>query len=146
MARPRKIYFAAAMKGDRSNLKINRQIIQGLLQRGYQILTMFVIDEVLDVDRGMPPREIFKRDIRLLNETDVVVADISFPSLGVGFEIAYALLQGKKVLALCRVDRLEKTSALIRGISWKGYKLLVYNSAEEAVSKILDELEKGMRK
>ena len=119
-----RVYFAAAMLGDRSNLEDNRKILRLLEEKGYEILTKWVVEEKLDIERGVTPEEVFERDIKTLNVCDIVVADVSYPSLGVGFEIAYALLKGKKVIAFCREDRFNKTSALIRGITWKNFKFI----------------------
>ena len=131
-----KVYFAAPMLGDRSNLEDNRKIASALKAMGCEILTEWVLEEVLDIERGASPREIFERDIEMLDKCDVLVADVSYPSLGVGFEIAYALLKGKKVVAYCREDRLNRTSALIRGVTWSNFTLVTYRSVEELVAKI----------
>ena len=131
-----KVYFAAPMLGDRSNLEDNRKIASALKAMGYEILTEWVLEEVLDIERGATPKEIFERDIEILDKCDVLLADVSYPSLGVGFEIAYALLKGKKVVAYCREDRLNRTSALIRGVTWSNFTLVTYRSVEELVAKI----------
>jgi len=124
------------MLGDRSNLEDNRKIASALKAMGCEILTEWVLEEVLDIERGATPKEIFERDIEILDKCDVLLADVSYPSLGVGFEIAYALLKGKKVVAYCREDRLNRTSALIRGVTWSNFTLVTYRSVEELVAKI----------
>ncbi|HFC49400.1 MAG TPA: hypothetical protein ENJ59_01560 [Thermofilum sp.] len=53
-----------------------------------------------------------------------------------GFEIAYALLRGKKVIAYCSAERGERTSALIRGISWPVVKFITYFSPVELLEKL----------
>ncbi len=137
-----KIYFAAAMRGDRSNLADNRKVVKGLKERGYEILTEWVVDNILDIEKGATPEEVFERDVEKLDECDVLVADVSYPSLGVGFEIAYTLLKGKPVIAFCREDRLEKTSALIRGIKWSNFKLIVYRDVRELLEVLGNEIKK----
>lgn len=42
--------------------------------------------------------KIYKRDIAWLNEADIVVAEATTPSLGVGYEIAKAEAINKKIL------------------------------------------------
>ena len=137
-----KIYFAAAMRGDRSNLADNKKVVKGLKERGYEILTEWVVDNILDIEKGATPEEVFERDVEKLDECDVLVADVSYPSLGVGFEIAYTLLKGKPVIAFCREDRLEKTSALIRGIKWSNFKLIVYRDVRELLEVLGNEIKK----
>ena len=131
-----KIYFAAPMLGDRRGLDLAREILEGLKNRGHSILTEHVVEEVLDLERGMTPEEIFERDISLMDEADVLVAEVSYPSLGVGFEIAYMLLREKPVLAFAVSERIEKVSALIRGISWKNFVFKSYDSPSEAVEAV----------
>ncbi|MCD6357425.1 MAG: nucleoside 2-deoxyribosyltransferase [Thermoproteales archaeon] len=135
-----KVYLAAPMLGVRRALGLVRRIAAALVEEGHVILTPHVLDDVLDVERGVSPREIYERDVRLMEEADVLVAEVSYPSLGVGFEIAYSLLRGKPVLALCEEGRLERASALIRGITHPGFRLLTYRTPEEAVEKLLREL------
>ena len=43
---------------------------------------------------------IFSRDIKLIEECDAIVAEVSTPSLGVGYEICYGLQIGKPILCL----------------------------------------------
>jgi len=136
-----KIYLAAPMLGVRDALPTVRRVAEALEAAGHEILTRHVLDDVLDIARGMTPGEVYERDVKLMEEADVCVAEISYPSLGVGFEIAYALLRGKPVIALCRRDRLEKTSALIRGIHGLRFKIIPYSTASEAVELLLGELE-----
>ena len=131
-----KLYLAAPMAGDRSNLDVNREVYDFLVGLGYEVLTEHVVKERLDVEQGLSPREVFERDIGLLDACDVVVADVSYPSLGVGFEIAYALLRGKRVIAYCSSERYEKTSALVRGISWQSFRLIAYNSETELLKRL----------
>ena len=135
-----RVYLAAPMLGVRDALPTVRAIAAKLAEEKHEILTPHVIEDTSDVDRGLRPEDIYERDVRLLEASDVVVAEISYPSLGVGFEIAYALLRGKKVVALCEEERLEKTSALIRGIKQPNFKLIVYRNSEEATRKLIDEL------
>lgn len=136
-----KIYPAAPMRGDRSALGNVKKICKGLEELGHIILTRHVAEDVLDIDREMTPREIFERDIRLLEEAEFLVAEVSYPSLGVGFEIAYFLLKGKKVLALALVDRVNSVSAMLRGITWPNFYFIPYTTPEDAISKINKYLE-----
>lgn len=135
-----RIYLAAPMLGVRRALRVVRRVASALEKAGHVILTPHVLDEVLDVEKGISPREVYERDVRLMEEAEVLVAEVSYPSLGVGFEIAYSLLRGKPVIALCDEERLVKTSALIRGVANPKFRLLTYGSAEEAVEKLLQEL------
>ena len=64
---------------------------------------------------GLTDQEIYNRDMDWLSSSDVVVADVSTPSLGVGFEIASAIRQGKSVLCIYRIQEERRLSAMISG-------------------------------
>lgn len=87
-----KIYFSASISGGRSYLDIYKKIVAYLKQRNHQVLTEHIIvDNIFEFENKWSPREIFERDIQWLDECDLVVAEVSNPSLGVGYEICYAL-------------------------------------------------------
>jgi nucleoside 2-deoxyribosyltransferase len=87
-----KIYFSGSIAGGRKYLDIYKKIVAHLKQEGHEVLTdHIVIDNIFEFENKLQPAEIFERDIRMLNECDVVIAEVSNPSLGVGYEICYAL-------------------------------------------------------
>lgn len=59
--------------------------------------------------------DIYARDLRWIRESDVLIAEVSQPSIGVGYEIAYAEAMGKPVLALYCLDADKSISAMISG-------------------------------
>ena len=95
-----KIYFAASIRGGRENAAIHRDII-AVLQKYGVVLTEHIGDTRLS-DRGEKKdvRYIFKRDMNWIKEADVMIADVSTPSVGVGYEIRYAQELEKKVVCL----------------------------------------------
>ena len=52
----------------------------------------------------------------LLRQCSVVVAEVTVPSLGVGYEIGRAVAMGKQVLCLYRPQEGRLLSAMIRGM------------------------------
>ena len=87
-----KIYFSASISGGRKYLDIYKKIVAYLKQKGHEVLTEhIIIDNIFDFENKWRPEEIFERDIQFLNKCDVVIAEVSNPSLGVGYEICYAL-------------------------------------------------------
>ena len=71
--------------------------------------------KIFELDSQISDIEIFERDIAWLNESQFIVAEVSQPSLGVGFEIATALSKGKKVLCLYKNQINRELSAMISG-------------------------------
>jgi hypothetical protein len=111
-----KIYFAGSIRGGRSDLDLYRKIISYLQLYG-EVLTEHIGDSNLTPlgETGMTDREIYDRDMAWLSSCDILVAELTVPSLGVGFEVASAIRMEKKALCLYRVQDGRKLSAMIAG-------------------------------
>lgn len=79
---------------------------------------------------GLKDSEIHKRDIELLKEADIVVAEVTIPSLGVGYEIGVAVENKKPVLCLYRPGNGKLLSAMISGFPSIGVRH--YDTIEDA--------------
>jgi nucleoside 2-deoxyribosyltransferase len=111
-----KIYFAGSIRGGRDDTNIYFGIIKKLSAYG-KVLTEHVGDLDLS-DAGetkLTEKEICKRDLDWIQAADVVVAEITQTSIGVGYEIGFAEAHKKKVLVLYRPQPDKKPSAMIRG-------------------------------
>ena len=131
-----KIYFAGAIRGGRAHIALYLELVELLKAHG-TVLTEHVADEKL-TSLGEPndDRAIHDRDLAWLKEADCLVAEVTTPSLGVGFEIGKATEWGKRVLCLFRPSSDRALSALIAGSD----RLTVrqYENATD-VKKIFDE-------
>lgn len=127
-----KIYFAASIRGGREDRAIYELIIRHLQKYG-EVLTEHIGDASLTPsgEAGLTDREIYQRDLDWLGSADMVVAEVTTPSLGVGFEIAKAVDMGKKVLCLFRETAGRRLSAMIAGCP--DPEVLVYKDMDEVV-------------
>ncbi len=127
-----KIYFAGSIRAGRDDQEIYHQLIQGLQAHG-PVLTEHVGDPDLTElgDDGPSDRMIYQRDMAWLAEASLMVADVTIPSLGVGYEIGRAESRGIPVLCLYRERDGRKLSAMISG----NPKVTVtkYGTVEEAL-------------
>ncbi len=78
------------------------------------------------------PREVYDRDMDWIRGCDVLMAEVSVPSHGVGYEIGFALGEGKPVLCLYQDGR--KVSKMITGNSHSNLEIKSYRSIEDAIS------------
>src|SRR3989344_5840921 len=108
------IFFVGSIRGGRAQLP-DYQAIVGALQRHSTVLPQYISDEALSDygETNLPATEILSRELDKLEKCDVVVADVTTPSLGVGYLIARATVQQKKVVALYRGTDALKLSAII---------------------------------
>ncbi len=128
-----KIYFASSIRGGREDAALYMQLINYLKKYG-EVLTEHVGDSALTElgDDGVSDQFIHDRDLEWLQSADVVVAEVSITSMGVGYEIGRAIEAGKKVLCLFRPEKC--ISAMIAGcpdIILENYKSV--SEAETAI-------------
>jgi len=132
-----KIYFAGAIRGGRDDADLYRQIIS-LLQNYGDVLTEHIGDENLSSngEEKLSDREIHDRDINWLFSAAVLIAEVTTPSLGVGYEIGRAIEHKKKILCLYRPQKDKKLSGMINGCP--GLTIKEYRDIYD-VKSILDE-------
>lgn len=110
-----KIYFAGSIRGGRNDALLYAEIIR-LLQAYGQVLTEHIGDQGLSVHgEGKVAESIFQRDVDWVREADVIVAEVTTPSLGVGYEIGLAEQLGKRIICLYRPQSDRKLSAMLLG-------------------------------
>lgn len=108
-----RIYFAASIRGGRDDGEIYGQLIDVLRSFG-TVLTEHIARPD-DTERGLSDEEIYRRDLEWLQSADVMVAEVTTPSLGVGYEIATAEERGIPVLCLFRPSSGLMLSAMVAG-------------------------------
>ncbi len=131
-----KIYFAGSIRGGRQDAVIYLQIIDYLKTFG-EVLTEHVGDQNLtDLgDDGPTDKYIHDRDLDWLQSADILVAEVTTVSIGVGYEIGRAVESGKKVLCLFRPESGKNLSAMIAGCD--DLTLVNYSDLEEVKKGIL---------
>ena len=110
-----KIYFAGSIRGGRDDKELYAQIIQKLETYG-TVLTEHIGNSELTTfgEQDSSDIDIYRRDMNWLNESDIVVAEVTTPSLGVGDEIGQ--MEGKKpILCLFREQKGRRLSSMIGG-------------------------------
>ena len=125
-----RIYFAGSIRGGRDEEKNYLKLINHLTKYG-KVLTEHVgLKNIEENEQKNSDTNIFQRDISWLKSSDVMVADVTVPSLGVGYEIGFAETLNIPILCLYNPKNKKSLSAMISGnknLVWKEY-----NSVEEA--------------
>lgn len=126
-----KIYFAGSIRGGREDAALYHELIEYLKTWG-EVLTEHIGDQHLTDGGDDDPtdRFIHDRDLEWLLSSDVVVAEVTTASMGVGYEIGRAVAAGKKVLCLFRPGSGKSLSAMIAGCP--EIKLLQYKDPKDA--------------
>jgi nucleoside 2-deoxyribosyltransferase len=126
------IYFACSITGGREFESVYQELTRALLGDGHQIPTAHLAHPaVVELEGRVSPREVYDRDLQWISAADALIAEVSVPSHGVGYEIGYALSAGKPVLCLSQEGR--RVSKMITGNPHRALLWRAYRDASEAV-------------
>ena len=115
-----RIYLACTVRGDRGGVLAGRAICERLQQHGHEVLTTHLLaDDVEGAESQLTEEQVYRRDLDWLTSCDVLVAEASGSSYGVGFEVGFVLGRahqtGQRVLLLYSTERRHAISRLIIG-------------------------------
>jgi nucleoside 2-deoxyribosyltransferase len=86
---------------------------------------------VRELEARVPASEVFDRDVSWIMSCEAVIAEVSVPSHGVGFEIGLAIGAGKPVLCLWQEGR--RVSKMITGNPHPDLQRRAYKDAQQAI-------------
>lgn len=141
------IYFSGSISGGRSDGAYYKRLIDALVAAGHRVYAEHVGSATLTGSgEPGPPVDIFERDLKWIQEVSqaggALVAEVSAPSIGVGYEIAAArYLFDMPVICLFRPAYVARCSAMVAGDS--KIKLLeskIDDAEESVVRRLLDAL------
>lgn len=124
------IYFACSITGGRQDEVAYAVLVTALLEGGHEVPTASLArPEVMEQEGRISPMEVYQRDTDWIDACDALVAEVSTPSHGVGYEIAYALSKDKPVLCCYRQGR--GVSKMILGNPHPNLQVRQYSSEAE---------------
>ncbi len=127
------IYFACSITGGRELESAYQHIVAALTTDGHEIPTSHLAQsEVMENERALTPQYVYERDVNWIRNCDVLIAEVSVPSHGVGYEIAFALEIGKPVL--CIHEQGRRVSKMITGNPNPAIITKSYSTLNEAIS------------
>ncbi len=121
-------------------MPVYKQIIQLLKKMGHTIVREHVASTRLEeAEARLTDEEIFKSDTGFIDECDCLIAEVTMPSIGVGYEICYAVSKGKRVL--CLYKKGTNVSAMVLGN--KDLISIPYVNTEDLRESLALHLDKG---
>ncbi len=111
----KKVYFACSIRGGRSDAAIYKKLVKVIDQHAKVLTEIFADKKLTAAGMKEPAGDIWSNDIKWIEQADVLIAEVTNPSLGVGYEIAKAEKLGKPILCLFRPEGERKLSAMIQG-------------------------------
>lgn len=124
------VYFACSITGGREAEVAYQTIVATLQADGHVVPTAHLSrPDVLALEAVVDPQEVYTRDIDWINACHALIAEVSTPSHGVGYEISYALSIGKPVL--CCYHKTKRVSKMLTGNTHPTLQLNAYRSPSE---------------
>ena len=134
------IYFSCSLTGGRDDQPVYAALVNYLLAQGHTVPTAHLAHpEVMKDEAVIDTVVVYRRDIRWLDECEAMIAEVSTPSHGVGYEIAYALGAGKPVLCCYRAS--ARVSKMITGNTMPNITVRSYRDEGEALGVVREFLE-----
>jgi nucleoside 2-deoxyribosyltransferase len=145
------IYLACTVRGDRVAVEAARALCARLEDAGHTVPTKHLLADDVDVkERALTARAVYERDMAWLERCDVLVADASGSSYGVGFEVGYILGRSadtdQRVILLYQADREDKISRFIAGTAHPRCTTIPYGDPGELAVKVLAALNESQDK
>lgn len=129
------IYFACSITGGREFESAYQVIVHALAEEGHEVPTAHLAESgVGTAEAVIHPNEVYERDVAWIRACDALIAEVSVPSHGVGYEIGFALGLGKPVLALYQEGR--RVSKMISGNPDSRLIVESYRTPEDAIQKM----------
>lgn len=129
------IYFAGSIRGAEADKPLFKRFIEHLSGHG-KVLTEHSFDFDYTQEIQLDDYGIYELDTGWLKDADALVAEVSSPSLGVGYEIGRVEAMGKPILCLYRRQGGRQLSAMIGGN--RKLKIVEYDSEDEALKAMDD--------
>ena len=128
-----KVYFAGSIRGGRTDAQLYHDIIAYINETDH-VLTEHVGDiDYQAKEQVKKDQLIYDQDTAWLRECDLLIAECTCPSLGVGYELAYAEKYNKPCYVFYRRSQVQ-LSAMITGDPY--FTIIPYETKEELFAKI----------
>src|SRR5882762_9549255 len=134
-----RIYLACTVRGERGGVLAGRAICERLQHHGHEVLTTHLLaDDVEQAESQLTEEQVYRRDIDWLSQCDVLVAEASGSSYGVGFEVGFLIGRARetkqRVLLVYDATRRHAVSRLIVGNCDNACTTFAYSSIDELVA------------
>lgn len=131
-----KIYVSGSIYGGLEKIDTYKVLIDELEKHG-EVLTKQIADpNTIDNEVNQKDEDIYNDLENKLISADLLIAEVTIPSLGVGYEIGYADKLDKRIIAIYDENYVTKVSTMIRGN--KRITLIPYRDINDIINKLGD--------
>jgi len=133
----KKIYFAGSITGGRDDAPIYSKLINYLKTKGKVLTEHLGSSALLDKGEDLSNEEIYNRDCNWIKESDIVIAEVTKPSLGVGYELGLAESLNIKIICLFRDDETTMNRRLSAMVAGNKHNIVIrYKDIDDIILKL----------
>ena len=133
------VYFAGSIRGGRDDVELYGRIIRYIQQKNIVLTEHIASPDLYATEKDKSDEEIYDEDMSWLRESDLVIAECTHPSLGVGYELGFAEAHSKLCYIFYDKNR-AYLSAMLTGNPY--FKVYGYQSESE-IYPIVDRILEG---
>jgi hypothetical protein len=126
------IYCAGPIRGNTTYQENYSEIVRIVESMGHTALAE--ISTKFSSSIPLNAKQIYTRDIKWIDGSKIMIAEVSGPSLGVGFEVSYALFVKKIPVLAVYSEQAGQISAMISGCSNPMLQIKKYQNIDELTS------------
>lgn len=128
------IYFSGSIYGGRQKLESYKKLVKELAKFGKVLNEEVADDNVLISEESVSNNDVFESLVNRLEQADVVFAEVTVPSLGVGYEIGYANSHNKRIICVYDKTVTSKITTMLRGNN--KLKIIPYTDINEIINNL----------
>ena len=135
------IYCTGTKRGSQAHQKLFKNIIEFIESLGHTALAE--ISSKFSSTIPLTDKQTYKRNLKWIDGSKLVIAEISNPDLELGIEIAYALYQRKVAVLALHISSSPKISSMLSGCDSPLLTIQQYSDANEMQSIVKTYLSKN---
>lgn len=113
-------------------------ILDSIKLSGAEVLSEVFVHDALNYGGSpLPADQIYRRDTEMIKAADLVIAEVTNPSLGVGYELAYAEKLKKQILCLFDRNSSNILSAMVEGNSYNNVEYYDSESLTKSITNFI---------
>ncbi len=128
------IYFSGSIYGGRQKIETYKKLVEELKKYGDVLNPEVADDNVIENEKTISDNVVFETLKKKLNQADLIFAELTVTSLGVGYEIGYADSHNKRIIGIYDETVTSKITTMLRGN--KRLKIISYKNINEIISNL----------
>lgn len=141
-----RVFYAASSDVTGEILENYKKTISLLKRQGLSVSQVLFRKKEFDLPSGdVDFKNLYESVIQEINRSDIFVADITYPSGGVGYQVYHAFYQKKPTVVLYSESINSNPSMIMRGIKSKKFLSLKYDKIEDLETSLPPLLDQAVR-